>query len=317
MTQHHGALASGGSSKQHLLIYAEEVQQLHGEVRRLRARLAENGQWRLSADDSVGPYVIREEIGQGAFASVFRAYNSKSQNDVALKVLHPYDDVDGSSFAKKHKQEFEATASLLHPNIVEVYAFGEEEGNRYIAMEFVTGGTLKQQIGKPRSLAQIVCYLSGISDALDHAHQHGIVHRDVKPSNVLLDEDNAILADFGIARILEADSHVTRTSWILGTPDYMSPEQVLGEPADHRSDIYSLGVILYEMLLGRLPVIGGNPFATLVAHVEQSVAPPSEVDPTLDPRIEQVLMKSLAKNPDERFQTAGELAQEFALACPA
>ena len=158
----------------------------------------------------------------------------------------------------------------------------------------------------------VLGYATPLADALDYAHERGVVHRDIKPSNVLLDSDGSpILADFGIARVLESGPRLTRTKTVVGTPEYMSPEQVLGKPVDHRSDLYSLGVVLYELLLGTLPLCKETTTATMLAHVHDAVRPPSDVDPSIDPRLEAVLMKGLAKGRDDRYQSATALVQEL------
>ena len=156
-------------------------------------------------------------------------------------------------------------------------------------------------------ILDIACPLAG---ALDYAHRQGIVHRDFKPSNVLLDSDSGpLLADFGLARIIESSVQLTRTGWILGTPLYMSPEQAMGQAADHRADLYSFAIVLYELLLARPPFKAETPVATLLAHVHEPVPPPREIDPDFDPRLEAVLLRALSKDPDERYQTAGELVE--------
>lgn len=159
------------------------------------------------------------------------------------------------------------------------------------------------------TVTEILEIASPLAAALDHAHRRGIVHRDFKPSNILLEQDGTpILADFGIARVLESAAQLTRLGMILGTPEYMAPEQALGRPADQRSDVYSFGVVLYELLLARPPFKAETPVAVLLAHVHEPIPRPTEIAPDLDPRLETTLLKALAKDPDQRYQSAGALA---------
>ena len=297
-------------AQQQLEIFAKEFQQLRAEQRRL-AETAAGDRGAPAPGERLGRYEIREKIGQGGAAWVFRAHDPELDRDIAIKVLRPFED-DESTFPSRFRHEAQATANLRHPSILRVYDFGEERGLAYIASEYVTGGTLSQRTGSPLDVSVVLGYATPLADALDYAHERGVVHRDIKPSNVLLDSDGSpILADFGIARVLESGPRLTRTKTVVGTPEYMSPEQVLGKPVDHRSDLYSLGVVLYELLLGTLPLYKETTTATMLAHVHDAVRPPSDVDPSIDPRLEAVLMKGLAKGRDDRYQSATALVQEL------
>ena len=213
-------------------------------------------------------------------------------------------------------QEARAIARLAHPHIVTIHDFGEDKGFTYIVMEHLTGGTLAGRMGEKFPLDDAIRYISPLAEALDYAHDQGIVHRDIKPANVLLDDQGSPkLSDFGIARILEG-RQLTAPDSVPGTPEYMAPEQALGRSADHRSDNYALGIIVYQMVLGQTPFRGDTPTTTLMAHIHQAVPRPSVLDPETDPRLEPILLKALAKNPDDRFQTAGDLAQALELVGP-
>ena len=263
----------------------------------------------LPPGSRIGPYQLVDLIALGGMASVFRARDRQTDSDVAIKVLPSYDAID-PTFAERFSQEAQAVASLNHPNIIRSLDFGEDKGFTYIVMEYVAGGTLQDRLGSQVPLAKALELVAPIADALDYAHTQGIVHRDIKPSNVLLDADgNPTLTDFGLARILEASASLTRSDAVLGTPRYMAPEQALGRPADQRSDLYSLGVIIYQMLLGQTPFNAETPAAIMMAHIHKPVPLPSTLDPEIDRRLEAVLLKVRAKDPDERYQSAEELVE--------
>ena len=186
-------------------------------------------------------------------ASVFKAHDPDLDRIVAIKVLPSFHTED-PTFVGRFRREAQAVARLNHPNIIRVHDFGDDKGFSYIVMEYVARGTLLDRLKARLPLADVLELVAPIADALGSAHEQGIIHRDIKPANVLLDEDGKpILSDFGLARMLEGSAGLTRADSVLGTPEYMSPEQALGRPADQRSDLYSLGVIIYQMLLGRTP----------------------------------------------------------------
>ena len=248
-------------------------------------------------------------------ASVFRGLDPRLERDVAIKVLPSFVS-EQDTMVERFWQEARAIARLTHPHIVTIHDFGEDKGFTYIVMEHLTGGTLAGRMGEKFPLDDAIRYISPLAEALDYAHDQGIVHRDIKPANVLLDDQGSPkLSDFGIARILEG-RQLTAPDSVPGTPEYMAPEQALGRSSDHRSDNYALGIIVYQMVLGQTPFRGDTPTTTLMAHIHQAVPRPSVLDPETDPRLEPILLKALAKNPDDRFQTAGDLAQALELVRP-
>ncbi len=265
----------------------------------------------------LGVYRVVASLGEGGMAAVYRAYQPGMDRYVALKVL-PRHYASDPTFIGRFHQEAKVIAKLQHPHILPVFDFGEADGYTYIVMPLVQGGTLAGQLqGRPLPIAEIRRLISQVGDALDYAHSHGLVHRDVKPSNVLLDErGNCLLSDFGIAKIVEGTSKFTGTGGLVGTPAYMSPEQGIGEKVDRRGDIYSLGVILYEMATGRAPFNAETPIAIVIKHINDPLPPPRLSNPALPEALERVILRSLAKNPDDRFATAAEMVRALQSAIP-
>ena len=259
---------------------------------------------------TVGQYEIKAEVGRGGMATVYRGYQPSLNRAVAVKVLAGELARD-PDFRQRFQREAHAVAQLAHPHILAVYDFGEDPatGAVYLVTQFVDGGTLVGRMGggpmPPTETARIAAQ---IARALAFAHAAGVIHRDVKPGNVLMTSDgHPLLSDFGIAKIM-AETRMTRTGTSLGTPAYMSPEQAQGMPVDHRSDIYALGVMLYEMLAGVLPFQADTPVALLHQHVATPPPPLRERVPGIPRSLEKIVMRALAKNPDDRFATAGEFA---------
>src|SRR5215210_828192 len=258
-------------------------------------------------------YDVVRPLGSGGMGEVFLDRDRVLGRDVALKVLRKQYAGD-DEFAERFKREAMSAASLSHPNIVQVYDRGEtEEGASYIAMEYVPGGTLKEKILRegPLEAADAARLGAQVAEALGAAHDRGMVHRDIKPQNVLLTATGgAKVADFGIAR---AGSSVTisRTGSVMGTAGYMSPEQALGKPATPKSDLYSLGVVLYEALTGELPYTADNPIAVSMKHVNEPLRPPREINPRIPEGMNALVTKLLAKDPEDRYANADALADDL------
>lgn len=257
-----------------------------------------------------GRYEIKSEIARGGMATVFHAYDPSFERDVALKVL-PQVFLHDPQFRTRFEREAKMIARLEHPAIVPVYDFGEEDGQPYIVMRYMSGGDLTERIeSRALSLTETAKIINRIAQALDAAHARNIIHRDLKPGNVLFDQyGNGFLSDFGIARMAEeAGPTLTGTS-ILGTPSYMSPEQVQGDKdLDGRSDIYALGVLVFQMLTGVMPYQGDTPAKVMMMHVLQPVPSILEYKPDLPTHCEALILKAMAKSPADRFATAGELS---------
>lgn len=262
---------------------------------------------------TVKNYHLLEWVGNGAMSTVYKAYHAELDRFVAVKILD-CSMAEGNDLAARFQREAWAVARLDHPNILPVYDFGQEGELSIIVTKYVEGGTLRDILGHPLPLEQCARILSQLAEALDHAHQHGIIHRDVKPSNVLLSKDGSVcLSDFGLAKF-EGQPKITETGQSLGTPDYISPEQAQGLPVDARSDVYSLGAMLYEMLTGQVPYCAETAVAVIVKHITE--APPGlrQINPKIPESVEKVVLKAMAKRPEDRYQSAGELAAAFKLA---
>ncbi len=261
----------------------------------------------------LGPYQVLAPLGEGGMAAVYRAYQSNMEREVALKIL-PRHFADKPQFIKRFQQEARVVANLGHTHILPVHDFGEADGYTYLVMRLIDGGTLGDRLktGEPLSLAEIHRIISQIGDALDYAHSQGVIHRDVKPNNILIDvHDNYLLTDFGIAKIVEGTADLTSTGGITGTPIYMSPEQILGETLDGRSDLYALGIMLYEMVTGRPPYLAETPSALFIKHIHDPLPLPSKLKPDIPTALENVILKSVAKERDNRYSSGQEMAQSL------
>src|ERR671914_568135 len=258
-------------------------------------------------------YELEEEIGRGGMSVVYRARDLRLNRPVAVKVLPPelaYDPAVRTRFTR----EAQTSALLTHPHIVPIYDVGEGDGIAYFVMALVTGGNLAALLThEPRQpIDEVRRLLCEIADALSYAHLRGVIHRDIKPDNILVDADSgrAIVTDFGIARAIEAGTRLTITGNALGTPQYMSPEQAVGErEVDGRSDIYSLGVVAYQMITGRLPFTGGNTMALLLKHVNEGPLPIVDLRPDAPKPLRDAIERALMKAPEDRWPTAASMRQ--------
>ncbi|NJC98267.1 MAG: hypothetical protein C3F07_10465 [Anaerolineales bacterium] len=264
---------------------------------------------KLQPGQMLGPYRIIGQIGEGGMATVYKAYQASMDRNVAIKVL-PGQLAESAEFTQRFQQEARIIAKLEHPHILPVFDYGESEGVTYLVMRYLDAGTLRERMesGRPLPLDEIDRLFTQLAEALSYAHSFGIVHRDLKPSNALIDsQGNLFLTDFGIAKLLESASpRLTQTDAIMGTPAYISPEQAQATAVDQRSDIYSLGIILYEMVTGRVPYVAETPLAVILKHVSDPLPPPSTVKPDVPEAIERVVLKALAKNPNDRYTSVSE-----------
>jgi len=292
--------------------------------------------------NKLGKYQIRRTLGKGAMGIVYEGFDPVIERTVAIKTILP-SQLNGAEFVgvmARFKREAQAAGRLNHPGIVAIYDYGEEvaqdvgeddatmmapkaaapqERVAYIAMEFIKGRELRDffEKGERFPMPEVVRIMSEMLDALDHAHAQGVVHRDMKPANLILLENGRVkVADFGIARV-EA-SELTQTGTVLGTPTYMSPEQFMGHPVDGRSDLFSCGVILYQLLTGEKPFTGESTTTIMYKVLREEPVPPSQLNLSLSPALDAVMKKALAKNPGERFQSGREFAQalQAAVAAP-
>ncbi len=253
---------------------------------------------------SLGPYRIIGKIGRGGMATVYRAHHAALDRDVAIKVLPDFF-AEEDAYRDRFQQEARSVARLNHPNILNVFDFGQEGGVTFLVLELVEGGTLADRLGRPMELEATIKLLRPIASALDHAHAQGILHRDIKPSNILIHTDGTpVLADFGLAKMADSGRKLTASGTVLGTPEYMSPEQGAGEPIGPPSDRYSFAVVAYEMLTGRVPFEAETPAAVLMSHINKAVPPTRELVGELSSHVEDALRKGLAKSPIERFGSA-------------
>ncbi|MBN1217848.1 MAG: PD40 domain-containing protein [Anaerolineae bacterium] len=257
---------------------------------------------------TLGQYRIVEQIGEGGMATVYKAYQPGLNREVAIKVLPPIH-AKQPGFSERFQREAEAIANLNHPNILPVFDSGQENKYSYIVMRYVENArTLREVMESPLPVNRAADIIGQIAGALDYAHQRGIIHRDVKPSNVLMDGDWALLTDFGLAKMTESSVRLTGTGVGIGTPAYMSPEQGEGRVVDHRTDIYALGTILFEMMTGRLPYDAETPVAIVFKRANETLPLPHDLNPKIPEAVERVILKALARQPEYRFASAGEMA---------
>src|ERR1700677_3976939 len=254
-------------------------------------------------------YELIHLIARGGMAEVYRARDRLLDRPVALKVLFPELSVD-RSFVERFRREAQAAANLSHPNIVPVFDWGEDTGTYFIVMEFIDGRPLSSilKTAGPLSAERTADVGAHVAAALGYAHKHGVIHRDVKPGNVLItDEGQVKVTDFGIARAINTEESLTQTGAVMGTATYFSPEQAEGIGVDARSDIYSLGVVLFEMATGRPPFLGESPVAVASKHVRDNPPAPRELAPAVPSGLLSVVGKAMAKSADDRYSNADEL----------
>ena len=264
---------------------------------------------------SLGPYRILELIGRGGMAAIYKAYQPATDRVVAVKVLLETR-ADDPEVVRRFEHEARIIAGLEHRNIVPVYDFGKQDELLYLVMRYMRAGTLSDVLRRSRLLpADAAGILTDIAAALDYAHNLSIVHRDIKPNNILVDaEAHAYLTDFGLAKVLGDSLELTRSGASMGTPAYMAPEQVAGGEVSRRTDIYSLGVTLYEMLTGAVPFIADSPMAVAMMQLRETQRPARELSPWIPAEVDAVVERAMAKLPDDRYATAGEMARALTYA---
>ena len=281
---------------------------------------------KVPGEHYIGKYRIKRELGRGGMGAVYLAEQPGLGREVAIKEL--IQSADPVSL-KRFLQEAQVMARTSHPNLVQVHDMELLGNTNYLVLEFVRGRSLRDWMneGKPIPPPQVFAVMHGVLQALDYAHRHAIVHRDMKPENVLISDEGMVkVADFGIARLMDdtgVGGTATKTGTTVGTPQYMSPEQVASSKVDGRSDLYSAGIVFYELVAGQPPFTASEadgPFTLMAKHVQAPPRPPSVFQPGLNPELEQVIMRSLAKRPEDRFQTGAEFDEAMSrvadLMCP-
>src|SRR5690349_13746247 len=262
------------------------------------------------AGQNLGPYRILEQVGAGGTATVYKAYHTAMDRYVAIKVL-PQHLARDPNFRARFQREARTIARLEHRYILPVHDVGEEDGIPYFVMRYTDGGDFGNLIAKGSlSVARAAAIVAQVAEALAYAHRQGIIHRDIKPANILIGRDgDPLLTDFGIAKIYEDTLQLTGEGVMVGTPTYMAPEQLQGQPVDARADIYALGVVLYQALTGEPPFIAETPLAVALMHIHNPLRSPRQLNSIIPESIERIILRAMAKNPSDRFQTAGEMAE--------
>src|SRR5450631_1738692 len=265
------------------------------------------------AGEKLDQYLIEGAVARSGMASIFRATDERSGRTVAIKIPHPEMEAD-PVFYDRFRREQEIGEKLDHPGVMKVFP-NEDHSQFYMAMEWVDGRLLRQIMNEQKKLPQerAVKIALAIASALEYIHSHGVVHRDLKPENIMVDKDDHIkLIDFGIAaNVGSRRLTFANFSQTMGTPDYISPEQVKGKRGDARSDIYALGVMLYEMLTGKIPFPGRNPFVCMHNRLVNNPIPPREIDPDISPELQEILYRALERNPKDRYSSASEFASDL------
>ncbi len=267
----------------------------------------------FAVNDYVGTYLLIEQQGQGGMATVFKAYHAALDRYVALKVMHTAFTED-PTFLERFQREALVVAKLDHPHIVPIFDYSNEEGRPYLVMKYIEGVTLKEKLKKFRpTYREMLPIIEDVGSALTYAHELGIVHRDVKPSNVLISKEGKVyLTDFGLARMAQVSTTTLTSDQMIGTPQYISPEQATSSPnLDYRTDIYSFGVLIYEMVVGQVPFNADTPFAIIHDHIYTPLPLPSILNPSCPESIERVLLKALAKDPTDRYKDVNTMVRAF------
>ncbi len=261
---------------------------------------------------TIGGYQLAEEIGHGSVAAVYRAYQPQLERWVAIKLLR-INEAGGKEFLQRFRREARAIAALRHPNILSIYDYGEEGELAYIVMEYVPAGSLTAIMkGDPLPCLDALNIVVPLGDALAYAHSQGIVHRDIKPANILLPRpDWPLIADFGLVKVMGAQKKITQPGSVLGTTVYLSPEQVSGQEVDHRTDIYSLGILLYELVAGRLPFGSGTLAESMLARLYQDPVPPRQVNSEIPATLESVILRALERDPQLRYPSMEKMVNDL------
>ena len=257
-------------------------------------------------------YELLEHIGGGGMAIVYKAHDVLLNRKVAVKILREQY-VNDEDFIRRFRREAQSAASLSHPNVVSIYDVGQEDDVHYIVMEYVAGSNLNEEIRRraPFQVDEALRIAVQICDALDHAHQNQIIHRDIKPHNILIGRNGRVkVTDFGIARAASS-ADITQTGSVIGSVHYLSPEHAKGIKQGEKSDIYSLGIVLYQMLTNQLPFSGDSPISVALKHLQEQVESPRLYNPHIPPDVEAIILKTLQKNPEERYNSAKELQQDL------
>lgn len=263
----------------------------------------------MATPEKIGRYIIKTELGRGGMATVYHAHDPLFEREVALKIL-PREMLHDPQFRSRFEREIKMVASLEHPSIVPVYDVGDEDGQPYFVMRYMTGGSLTDLIKKGQfTLAETANIVSKVAQGLAYAHKKGIIHRDLKPDNILFDENGEpFISDFGIAKLAEAGSNLTG-SGVIGTPAYMSPEQAQGTQVDGRSDVYGLGVIVYQMLTGQQPYSADTPMGVVLKHITEPVPEILKIAPDMPVEVDDLIKKAMAKDKNKRYENTIELAK--------
>jgi serine/threonine-protein kinase len=261
-----------------------------------------------------GRYDIESELGAGGMGIVYKAYDRTLDDAVAIKVLRGDALAQDATLGDRFKQEIRLARKITHKNILRTHDFGEVDGLRYLSMEYVRGITLKHLLSQNRLLptAAGLRIARQICSGLAAAHAAGVIHRDIKPQNILIEPNGGVkIMDFGIARLSE-DKGMTATGVVVGTPDYISPEQARGVALDQRTDVYSAGIVFYEIFSGTLPFEGESSLAVVLKHIQEAPPPIESKNAAIDPKIARIIMKSIEKDPDRRYQSMNEVARDLA-----